>query len=84
MHPGACRSTAGRQDHAGATPLLVQRGLTENLAGRFELVPVQILSYQKMLGEPQDGGNTVTLAQYERLCGMLDLREQAELGSSLF
>ncbi len=144
----------------GSAPLLVQRGLTESLAGRFELVRVphwsfaemgaafgwdldryiyhggypgaaaligdhgrwvnyildslvettisrdvlllsrvdkpallrqlfrlgcdysgQILSYQKMLGELQDAGNTVALAHYERLCGMLDLREQVESGS---
>ncbi|MGE3881449.1 MAG: ATP-binding protein [Planctomycetota bacterium] len=35
------------------------------LVARF---PAQILSYQKMLGQLQDAGNTTTLADYLRLC----------------
>lgn len=138
----------------GSSPLLVQKGLTESLAGRFEIVPVthwsyeemhtafnwsldeyifyggypgsaglikdygrwthyikdsliettvskdillmtridkpallrrlfelgiaysgQILSYQKMLGQLQDAGNTVTLAHYLELLGAAGLLE---------
>ena len=32
----------------GSAPLLVQRGLSESLAGRFEIIPVQHWSYQEM------------------------------------
>jgi predicted AAA+ superfamily ATPase len=32
----------------GSSPLLVQRGLTESLAGRFEIIPVVHWSYAKM------------------------------------
>ncbi|TYO99376.1 hypothetical protein EDC39_103222 [Geothermobacter ehrlichii] len=32
----------------GSAPLLVQRGLTESLAGRFELIPVRPWSYSEM------------------------------------
>ena len=142
-------SAAGRMIHVivlGSSPLLMQRGLTESLAGRFEIVPVthwsfaeikkafgwtlnqyifyggypgaaslvedydrwrqyitgsliettvsrdillmtrvdkpallrrlfelgciysgQVLSYQKMLGQLQDAGNTTTLAHYLEL-----------------
>ena len=94
----------------GSAPLLIQQGLTESLAGRFELISVrpwsylemknafgwsleqyvyyggiqkpallrrlfqlgceysgQILSYQKMLGQLHDAGNTTTLAHYLQL-----------------
>jgi len=32
----------------GSSPLLVQRGLTESLAGRFEIIPVRHWSFQEM------------------------------------
>ncbi|NOY64259.1 MAG: ATP-binding protein [Nitrospirae bacterium] len=32
----------------GSSPLLVQRGLTESLAGRFEIIPVTHWSYEEM------------------------------------
>lgn len=32
----------------GSSPLLIQRGLTESLAGRFELIPVTHWSFQEM------------------------------------
>ena len=32
----------------GSTPLLIQKGLTESLAGRFEVVPVMHWSYEEM------------------------------------
>jgi len=101
----------------GSAPLLVQSGLSESLAGRFEIIPVphwslpqrwrryildslvettisrdillmrrvdkpallrrlfelgcqysgQVLSYNKMLGQLQDAGNTTTLAHYLEL-----------------
>jgi len=34
----------------GSSPLLVQRGLTESLAGRFELIPVTHWSFEEMEG----------------------------------
>lgn len=34
---------------SGSSPLLVQKGLTESLAGRFEIVPVPHWSYSEML-----------------------------------
>ena len=35
----------------GSSPLLVQRGLTESLAGRFEVIPVMHWSYAEMREE---------------------------------
>jgi len=32
----------------GSSPLLVQKGLTESLAGRFELIPITHWSYNEM------------------------------------
>ncbi|OGT36678.1 MAG: AAA family ATPase [Gammaproteobacteria bacterium RIFCSPHIGHO2_12_FULL_38_14] len=32
----------------GSAPLLIQHGLTESLAGRFEIIPVRAWSYQEM------------------------------------
>lgn len=32
----------------GSAPLLIQQGLTESLAGRFELIPVRPWSYTEM------------------------------------
>jgi len=88
----------------GSSPLLIQSGLTESLAGRFEVIAAphardvllltrvdkpallrrlfhlgcaysgQILSYQKMIGQLTDAGNTTTLAHYLELlegAGML-------------
>jgi hypothetical protein len=34
----------------GSSPLLVQRGLTESLAGRFEIIPIMHWSYTEMRG----------------------------------
>lgn len=83
----------------GSAPFLVQLGLGENLAGRFELLRVphwsyaemkrafglelaclysgQVLSYQKMLGQLTDAGNTTTLAHY------LDLLDAAGMVTGL-
>ncbi|MDX8406916.1 MAG: ATP-binding protein [Mariprofundaceae bacterium] len=43
----------------GSSPLLVQRGLSESLAGRFEIIPVRHWSYKEM----QDGFG-VSLDEY--------------------
>jgi predicted AAA+ superfamily ATPase len=49
------------------------------LAARF---PAQILSYNKMLGQLQDAGNTVTLAHYLRLLATAFLATGLELYSA--
>ncbi len=53
MLSSTCAALGRRHDPprvllSGSLPLLVQKGLTESLAGRFELIPVPYWSYAEM------------------------------------
>jgi predicted AAA+ superfamily ATPase len=51
----------------GSAPLLIARGLSESLAGRFEILRLPHWSYVEMLGQLHDAGNSTSLAHYLNL-----------------
>lgn len=61
---------------------IAKPALLRHLFGLAASYPAQILSYNKMLGQLQDAGNTTTLASYLRLLGTAYLVSGLELYSS--
>ncbi len=57
----------------GSSPLLVQKGLTESLAGRFEIIPIVHWSYAEM--REAFGWNLEQYILYEGYPGTADLIE---------